>query len=111
VSRRRVQPWAAATRVLSVRCELIAQDRGQVLALAQQPDHIQVVSAFEAAPQQRELCDLPSPKPWNARELSERRRANARLEFDLVKRGASVALVALVALTSFTATRVAPSLR
>jgi len=63
-------PTPAATRV---RGKLIAQDRGDVLALAQQPDHPDVVSAFEVAPEQRELCDPPSPKPWNAKELSERR--------------------------------------
>ena len=43
------------------------------LALAQPPAPLQVISAFEVAPQQRELCDPPGPKPWNAKKLSERR--------------------------------------
>jgi hypothetical protein len=66
-------PAPAATRVSSVRGELVGQDRQDVLALAQQPDHIQVLSEFEVAPEQRELRHPPGPKPWNAKELSERR--------------------------------------
>ena len=74
-------------RAPSLGGELVAQDRRKVLPLAQQPDHIQRVSAFEVAPEQRELCNPPGPKPWNAEAPSERRRADARVEFDLVKRG------------------------
>jgi hypothetical protein len=46
-------------RAPSVRGELVAQDHGNVLALAQQSDHIQVVSEFEVASEQRELCNPP----------------------------------------------------
>lgn len=64
-------PAPAATLVPSVRGELVAQDRGDVLALAQQPDHIKVVSAFEVAPEQRKLRHPPGPKPRNAEKLAE----------------------------------------
>lgn len=50
----------------SVRGELGAQNCRDVLTLTQQPDHIQVIVALEAEPQQREPCDLPGPKPRNA---------------------------------------------
>ena len=45
----------------SVRGELVAQNSRHVLALAQQPDHIQVLAAFEVAPEQRKLFRPPSP--------------------------------------------------
>ena len=85
-------------------CEIGPQDRRYILALAQQPDHIQMVAAFEVAPQQRELCDLPGPKPWNTHLLAQHRRAYA---------GSSSiwSSAALVAFATFTATRVPPSLR
>ena len=74
-------------RAPSVRRKPIAQDRRDVLALAKQPNDIQMVSAFEVAPQQRELCDPPRSKPRNVDALSEHRRTNARVKFDLVERG------------------------
>ena len=42
-------PMHAGAQVPSVRSKLVAQDRGDVLALAQQPDHIQVLPEFEVA--------------------------------------------------------------
>jgi hypothetical protein len=56
------------------------------MSLAQQPEHIQVVFALEVAPEQRELCDPPGPRPRNAEALSKRRPADARVRFDLVTR-------------------------
>ena len=51
-----------------------AVDPGHVeRQLAQQPDHIQEVSAFEVAPEQWELRHPPGPKLWYAQQLSERR--------------------------------------
>lgn len=66
-------PAPAVTRERSVQGELFAQDRGDVLTLAQQPDHIEMVFAFEVAPQQRELRHLPGAKPRNTEQLAERR--------------------------------------
>lgn len=40
-----------AIRAPSVRIELGAQDRRNILALTKQPDHIQMVAALEVAPQ------------------------------------------------------------
>ena len=52
----------AAPRVPSARNRLIAQGRCEVLALAQQTDYIELISAFEAAPEQRELRHPPDAK-------------------------------------------------
>ena len=54
-SGRRVRGGGCRTRAPSVRSDLVAQNRGDILALAQQPDHIQVIAAFEVTPEQREL--------------------------------------------------------
>jgi hypothetical protein len=63
-------PRFRTTRVSSARGELGAQDRRNVLALTQQPDHIQMVAALEVAPRQRKLRGLSGPKPWNVQSLS-----------------------------------------
>ena len=71
--------WTSAPTILRLYRSMIryrwnhrpAQDRGDVLALAQQPHHINLVSAFEVAPEHRELRHPPGPKPRNAEELAE----------------------------------------
>ena len=60
-----------ANRVPSARGELGAQDRSNVQALTQQPDHIKMVVALEVTPHQREPRDLPGPKSWNARPSTD----------------------------------------
>jgi len=71
----------------SVRGELVAQDCSNILALAQQSDHIKVVGALEVAPEQWKLCRPPRLKPWNPQASFQGRRADAGVELDLVKRG------------------------
>lgn len=71
----------------SVRSELGAEDRRDVLTLTQQPNHIQMVVAFKVEPQQRKPFDLPDAKTRNAQATPQHWRPDARLEFDLVKRG------------------------
>jgi len=75
------QPCVEPIRASSVRGELGAQDRRNVLTLTQQPDYIQMVAALEVAPQQRELCDLSRPSwcraAWQRRAVQARRRSRS----------------------------------
>jgi hypothetical protein len=63
---------------MSVRAELVAQDGRDVLALAKQSDHVELVCALEVAPEQGRLCHPPGQQPWYSQQLPERWRARAR---------------------------------
>lgn len=75
--------WCKA--VASVRAELAAQNRGDVLARARQPNDVHMIATLEAAPQQRRLRHPPSPQRRNAKRLAKRRHAHAGLQLDLIK--------------------------
>ncbi|MFN7753882.1 MAG: hypothetical protein ACK5TE_16605, partial [Pseudomonadota bacterium] len=63
-----------------------AEQRGDILLLARQPDDIHVVSPLDVAPEQRELRHSPCPKRLYVQEPSERRRADDRFELDRIER-------------------------